>query len=161
MMTFSSAEILESMICALIYGASFAALLSLAMLIKGLVVKSGEIFKEIIGFEKIFPLPRFKEIVFAQGCGAVLSFFAVVSFAVGFSMLSYYSLDGELRLYMLILSFASFYLSKFVFSEVFVKIFLLFFRTFLTCFALLARVFILPIRSLVRRMRKTVHIKHA
>ncbi len=149
MMTFTSQEILLSVLYAIIYGCFFALLLSALLLIKGVIKGGRESLISVIRFDKIFPLPSFSQIQASENPGAFLSAASIILFAVGFSLLSYFSLDGEIRLYMLILSFASFYLSKFVILGIFKKIFTRLIRLIFIALSFVLRIFILPLRDIV------------
>ena len=116
MMTFSAGEIFSSVVYALIYGIAFAMMLSAIKAIKEGVSSSFEYLKKVSSNDNIFSLPRLKRVDFIHRTSAVAHALSILLFAVGFSLLSYLSLDGQIRLYMLILSFASFYMSKNAFS---------------------------------------------
>ena len=110
MMGFSSIEILNSVLFAVIYGAFFAFIYESVRLAL-LVFKSlPKVCSEILVFEKIFPTPPITKAVKSAKTGRPFSFFSVLAFFFGFSVISYISLDGDIRLYMLILSSASFFL---------------------------------------------------
>lgn len=112
MMTFSAGEIFSSVVYALIYGIAFAMMLSAFKAIKEGIYASLEYLKNLSWNDRIFSLPRLKRVDFIHRTSAVAHALSILLFAVGFSLLSYLSLDGQIRLYMLILSFASFYMSK-------------------------------------------------
>ena len=112
MMTFSAGEIFSSVVYALIYGIAFAMMLSAIKAIKEGIYASLEYLKKLSWNDRIFSLPRLKRVNFIHRTGAVAYALSILLFAVGFSLLSYLSLDGQIRSYMLILSFASFYMSK-------------------------------------------------
>lgn len=112
MMTFSAGEIFSSVVYALIYGIAFAMMLSAIKAIKEGIYASLEYLKNISKNDRIFSLPSLKRVNFIHRTDAVAHALSILLFAVGFSLLSYLSLDGQIRLYMLIFSFASFYMSK-------------------------------------------------
>ena len=112
MMTFSAGEIFSSVVYALIYGIAFAMMLSAIKAIKEGIYASLEYLKNLSWNDRIFSLPSLKRVNFIHRTSAVAHALSILLFAVGFSLLSYLSLDGQIRLYMLILSFASFYMSK-------------------------------------------------
>lgn len=119
MMTFTTEEIFSSVIFALAYGAIFAIFLSFTVILKQSIALMLDMLKTTPDFEKILPLPSFGKIKISYKSGVFISVVSIFVFAVGFSLLSYLSLDGQLRLYMFILSFASFYLSKTAFLGIF------------------------------------------
>ena len=112
MMTFSAGEIFSSVVNALIYGIAFAMMLSAIKAIKEGIYASLEYLKNLSKNDRIFSLPSLKRVNFIHRTSAVAHALSILLFAIGFSLLSYLSLDGQIRLYMLILSFASFYMSK-------------------------------------------------
>ena len=154
MMTFSTREIFSSVVFALAYGSIFAMFFSFILAIKGSLALVWNLLKETVKYNKILPLPSFKGAKISIKSGAALSIIAIFSFAIGFSLLSYMSLDGQLRLYMLILSFASFYLSKNVFCDIFTVAFLLALKVVFILFALVVRVVLL----LPKKIYTIVHI---
>lgn len=156
MMTFSAGEIFSSVVYALIYGIAFAMMLSVIKAIKEGIYASLEYLKNISKNDRIFSLPSLKRVNFMHRTGAVAHALSILLFAVGFSLLSYLSLDGQIRLYMLILSFASFYLSKIVFFDFLNKAigFILSSAFFLLC--PLVRMLIYPVKLLVRSAKRMI-----
>ncbi len=149
MITFSFEEILFSILAALCYGLIFSAGLSLFLVIIrvafSIPVAAGEIYR----FEKIFPLPKFKGINTERKCGTVTWILAIAAYWLGFCLVSYLALDGEIRLYMLVLSFASLYLSNSAFSVFFTKLFSYLLRIFLIVLFLFFRLLFAPIKVLI------------
>ena len=152
MMGFDSGEIARSLLWAIIYGAGYSFVLYLLSMLFGLLGSVRDASIKIIRFEKLFPLPSFSE--FKISCHSSWGFtvFSVFLFATGFSLLSYLSLDGEIRIYMLILSFASFYLSKIAFSVIFSHLFAIAFRFFLVLISLPVRIILLLLLYFPRRI---------
>ena len=154
MMSFSLDEILVSIVSAFVYGLIFAFCISLALIIKSLIKGLPCIIREMLFYEKLLPLPQPMRPTGDEKNGPFLLCGSIFLFALGFSLLSYFSLDGEIRLYMLIISFASFYLSNFVFFKTFNKIALLFIRVILNVLAFAIRVIILPIKAIFGFFKK-------
>ena len=127
-MTFSAEEIFSSVIFALAYGAIFAVIFSLTVVMKESLAVFFNMLKNSLRYDKIFPLPSYEKVKISNKTGAFISVVSIFLFAVGFSLLSYLALDGQLRLYMLTLSFASFYLSKIAFFDIFSRVILFAFR---------------------------------
>lgn len=148
MMTFSFAEILRSVFYAIIYGCIFEFCVLVIKLIKGVIEVAGESFQSIIHFKKLMPLPSFSEIKTTDNLGPFLSAALILSFSLGFSLLSYIALDGEIRIYLLLISFASFYLSKFVFFVFLNKLLIRIFRFIFIIFSLAIRLIILPFKTM-------------
>ncbi len=150
MITFTYKEIADSILYAILYGVSFAVFYSALVLVRSIFYSLPDIVKKTVKFDKIFPLPNFSHVGKSTKTGKILSFISPLLFCLGFCVLSYISLDGIIRIYMLILSSASFYLAKIAFYEFFIRIFLLIFRLVLQSFTIIARCLILPIRQIKR-----------
>ena len=123
-MTFTTEEIFSSVIFALAYGVIFAIFRSVVVALKQSVSLMLDMLKTTLDFEKIFPLPSFGKMKINHKSNTFISVVSIFLFAVGFSLVSYLSLDGQIRLYMLVLSFASFYLSKTTFLVIFSRVIL-------------------------------------
>ena len=156
MIGFSFEEIYGSMLYAITWGAVFCAAFSLCGLILGIVGSFGRICRVIFVYEKIFAPPTKEELKIVPRYNALLSFVSVLIFTLGFAVVSYFSLDGVIRLYMLILSFASFYLSKIVFFDFLNKAigFILSSAFLLLC--PLVRLLIYPVKLLVRSAKRMI-----
>lgn len=148
MITFTYKEIADSILYAILYGVSYAVFYSALVLVRSIFYSLPDIVKKTVKFDKIFPLPDFSQVGKSTKTGKILSFISPLLFCLGFCVLSYISLDGIIRIYMLILSSASFYLAKIAFYEFFIRIFLLIFRLVLQSFTIIARCLILPIRQI-------------
>lgn len=117
MIGYSFKEIVFSVICALAYGALFAMLSSF---LSAMIQLARGIPKCIKTTVTMVERPRFRDLKGGIPKGSAPYFLTpllMFIFALGFLLLSYFALDGSLRLYMLFLSFASLYLSKFAFSD--------------------------------------------
>ena len=150
MISFSINEILVSIGYAAGYGVAYSAIFSLCLLIRALIFSLSNILSDIFRFEKIFPLPSFKKHIKLSERGAIFSFLSVIIFALGFILISYFALDGVVRVYMLFFAFAAFYLSKFVLFDFLNKIFVWFFDKLLMLLCLFLRISFAPIRSLFK-----------
>ncbi len=161
MMTFSGQEILLSIVFSLAFGGLFAILFSLILILKEMCLLSLDTLKRTVIFDKIFPLPRLRKIKKSPKCGVILTVFFIFIFMLGFSLLSYFSLDGELRLYMLVLAFASFYLSKFAFFEILGTIFVLLLNAFFAVFSFALRLLAFYPRKMVMRFNNILNKNNA
>lgn len=155
MISFSLGEILGSVIYALAYGVVFSVAFSLCRLIRGILFALPEITIESIKYKKIFPLPNFKQYIDPKIIGPLFGFVWIIIFTLGFILISYFSLDGVIRIYMLLIAFASFYLSNFLFCDILNKILLFILNLILQLFCLILRVIILPFKKLLHI--KTCH----
>ena len=99
MMGFSGREILLSVLYAFLFGLGYSLLYQLILISLEAVKSLPRLAREILGSEKIFPSPSIKKELKDRKFGAVFAFFSVFLFFVGFLLLSYLALDGQLRLY--------------------------------------------------------------
>ena len=148
MIAFTYQEIADSILFAIGFGVGFSVLYSAVLLLRSIIFSLPDIFCSIFVFDKILPLPSFSEIGKGQKVGKILCFFSVVLFFVGFCLLSYIALDGIIRIYMLVLCSAAFYLSKITIFEFFIKVFLFIFRFVLRLFTLVIRIIVSPVKRL-------------
>lgn len=151
MITFGLVEILRSVLMALCFGIGYAIVISFSSCILGAgkMIRSG--FCRIVRFDEKFSLSEFADLKILRNNGATFTFLSVLTFAVLFVLLSYISLDGEIRIYMLVLFFASFYLSNFVFWKISKMIFELILRGLFVLFSIFVRILICPIIWLIRK----------
>ena len=123
MITFGVSEIFASMLYACIYGFLFSSIYSFITALfssfKFLPKKISNIFHKPRLFSS---LKTDRTIIENNPCGTSIACFVII-FALGYVFLSYFALDGLIRLYMLVIAFASFYLSKFVFFGIFTFVF--------------------------------------
>ena len=125
MMGFSASEILNSILYAIGFGLIFSAVYTVLILLSGVVGSIPKVGKEIIIFKKVFPLPDFKSCINFKKVSLPLRLLSVFLFTVGFILISYLSLDGVIRIYMLFFAFATFYLLNFAFFDFLSSIFLI------------------------------------
>lgn len=154
MMSFTMAEILLSILYALIFGVGFSLFAVLMLIVREIVLVFGRMMEMAVDFEKLLPLPTVKNMKINQAPGRLITVLWVIFFSLGFCLLSYLSLDGEIRLYMLILAFASFYLSKFVFFNIFSRLFVFLFGLLFSFLSIILRVIILLLRKTKRSFIK-------
>ncbi len=128
MIWFSPSEIGYSIICSLIYGAVFAALVCFVSLLSTLLSNAKAVLSSFVLPNKV----RIKQSeLLRQAKSDISSFITVlliILFTLGYILLSYYTLDGSMRSYTLLLSVASLLIFRFLFSESVCKIILIFFN---------------------------------
>lgn len=152
MIAFSGREIAYSVISALIFGAGLSVLASL-MEVLGIVFQNMRNFtRDIFKFEKLTELSSVKFNKENQKKAIILRNIGIVAFTVGFILLSYFCLDGIIRIYMVILCFASFYLSKFTFSDFLRRVLIAFISLLYRCLVITLRLLLYPIILLFRRL---------
>ncbi len=148
MIAFTQREVAESIIYAIAFGALYAAVYSAMLLLRTIASDIPDIFHKMLKFDKILPIPDFKTVANNKKTGKIFAFLSVFLFSIGFCILSYTSLDGDLRLYMLVLSSASFYLAKMTFNNFLNKAFLFVFRLILRVITIVLRCFVKPFKMI-------------
>ena len=159
MISFTHAEILSSCIWAVMYGLFYCVLYCISVSLTNLLSCLPGDIKSMLGFERIFPLPKFKHEK-TKSIGSLLIIILVFLYGLGFSLISYAALDGEIRLYMLVLSFASFYLSKNVFFNFEQSTIRLIYVALLKIISLLIRLLVVLKRRIVFVFRKIITHKN-
>lgn len=143
--------ILHSIFFATIYGVLFAITSTIVSIMISLLSKLPEIIREVFVYDGLFSNPKF---LLSKNTPTSFSTFAsVLCFTLGFIILSYYSLDGEIRIYMFIISTASYYLARFAFCAFFEKIFSLNIRVFLQALIYFLRAILYPFVYFVRKIK--------
>ena len=116
-MSFTREEIIFSVISSLAYGVLFSVLFCIVKISREIGLVFLRQFTAALNLNGKSDNTEQKPSNSGGDIGAFTIVFLSIAFTVGFCLLSYLSLDGEIRLYMLVLSFASFYLSKFAFFD--------------------------------------------
>ena len=153
-MHFSIGEIFISIICSLIYGALFFVFYTATVIIKVQLEDAKAIIKIAFVYDKIFKKPTINIGRSEKSCGNLLSFLLVSLFSVGFILLSYYALDGCVRIYVLLLSLFSFFALKWLLFEKTVSLFEHITYWILCVFVILLRMFTFPILRFLRYLKK-------
>lgn len=113
MMHFTVSEIFSSVLFAFIFGAGCAFLYMLALSIFDQLAYILLFPKYIFCYsEKILSIPPKTNSGRKEKGSPVLTFFSIIIFTLGFILLSYFALDGSIRLYMLVISLSSLFLVK-------------------------------------------------
>ncbi len=148
MISFSTGEIMISVGYAILWGIVFSAAYALCILLVGLMRSLPKIVRDIFVFDKILPTPSFASYLSIGKRGAFFSFASVVIFTVGFNIISYFSLDGVIRIYMLIISSAAFYVSKIVLFDILSKLLLWLISALLMMLCVVFRLLVTPLKWL-------------
>ncbi len=153
MIYFTAGEIFRSLIYGAIYGVLCALLCffirAFRLILKDVVACVRQIFfwKKIS--DKIILDGSFDNIS-PSSAGVIVE---IVSFTLGFILLSYIALDGLIRVYLLITVSASFYLSKMAIFGVFKRFFVRAFRLLLIFLTMIVRTALSPVCIFCRKMR--------
>ena len=146
MIGYTSYELIWSVAHALIYGAFFAFVYQLALILRGLIVSIPSLLCEVVFYEEFFVPPRLKDHIEGGKTGSLFAFFSLLSYFLGFILLSYYSLDGQIRLYMLAITSASLYIFNISFCVVLRAVITFLLDVLLVVVAITVRIILLPIK---------------
>lgn len=153
MMGFSGREILLSALYAMIYGFTFSLAYEMVIIFSRTLKFLPNLIREIICAEKVLPSPSIKERIKSAKEGGTFAFFSVFLFFIGFLLLSYFSLDGQLRLYMMIIASAAFYIFNSAFCVVLRGLFTILFDTLVLAISTVIRILLLPIKRFVLSLK--------
>ena len=157
MILFDYNDVLLSMLYALIFGFSFAFVYSIILLIKRALVSLPSIVKDVFFLQKSITAKSFDYLLNNVIPGRLLLAFSIVIYGIGFFLLSYVVLDGQIRIYMLIISFAAFYLSKFAFYDLIFKILIRLCIVFLKGLTIVIRWIFHPIKKCLFAFRVQIN----
>lgn len=166
-MTFYSLyEILASTLHAAIYGLAFALFTVLANATSKELARLIALPREIFCYNgKILEMPNLSFVFKSNGktqriSKGIFVFLSVFLFTLGFVLLSYYSLDGSIRLYMLAISIIVMICSKpFLYKSIFILIDKLF-KSFLVIFVITLRILTIPIVKFLIFIKKIILKEH-
>lgn len=147
MIGFSLKEILSSVLFAIAFGSGYSVLYLLLLSLRILPLEIGRVFLKIRGSDSILPPPKVIIKIKEEFTGRIFLFASVILFSVCFLLLSYVSLDGQIRLYMLIFYSASFFLSKFAFCSILEKVASLILLPIIAVISCLFRAFFIAVKK--------------
>lgn len=165
MIPFTTLEILLSVVSASVFGAIFAFLdIILEILsLEGEHIK--RIREHIFGPQKIISIPKRvgteneKTKEKYKYIGELITFFKVIIFTVGFILLSYYALDGVVRVYLLVFGVVFFLALRCLFEKSILKIADSLFLLLYGAFIILLRIFCRPTEYFVNKIRGIISDK--
>ena len=147
MITFTQREILFSVICAFFYGSIFA---SIKAVIDSSILYSKKFFdslKRTFEYDKTFHSFKILRSTDNRSSGPILTFAYILIFFMGYLLLSYLVCDGIIRIYVLLICFASFYLLKNALFRVFEVLFLFVFNFLLGILCVFLRLVAFPFKK--------------
>ena len=121
MMHFSMTEVLWSLIYALIFGGCFFLFYIAAVVLKSECKRITTLPRLIIKYDKIFEKQAINKSRTDCSLGAVTKASLVILYSLGFVLLSYYALDGCVRMYLLFLSITTFLFLKIVLEDIILR----------------------------------------
>ncbi len=127
MIHFSTGEMLFSLLYAIAFGVGFFLLFAAVSVLKKQIKRIAALPILLVRYDKILEKPTKNKSRNADEAGAAMTFIFVILFALGFILLSYYALDGCVRIYILLLALVGFILPKGLLYE---RLFLIFDRIF-------------------------------
>lgn len=152
MIVFTSQEIAFSLLCAVIFGVLFSVICSLMTVLFSLLKKIRTFPHDIIKYDKISSVTVSKTPSSAKKTSLAGKIFGIILFTVGFVLLSYLCLDGTIRVYMIFLSIASFYLSKVAFFDFLQKALIVLTDILYRYVVVIFRVFLYPLSFIFRKI---------
>ena len=153
MIAFSTYETIISVLYAALYGACFCILYSLMIIIRNIINSLVDLMENIVCYDKIFVLPKGIVSKNDRNIGASFLFISIILYVIGIVLVSYAALDGIIRLYMIIISSALFFLLKFAFFNKFNKILFAIFDYFLSFVCVLMRIILFPAKFLYDKIK--------
>ncbi len=162
MSVFSAYSVFSSIVFSLLYGA-FCATLSLACALIWHLIRSFRRIASTWAFYNngIFSRPREifieeRKIKKVRVLAEVGAFFKVLLFTIGFILLSYISLDGEIRIYTLAVSLSSYLLLRRFFLSTLLSFVLVGLETLVSYLSVILRIFLyIPVRT-VKSVKKLI-----
>lgn len=120
MIPFNFIDVVTSLFSFFLYGLAF----SLLITIFNLCLSLPEIIFRILKNESFATIYS----DFIKTSGSLSIFISIISFSFGFLLISYLSVDGLIRIYFLLMSIISVWISKKIFAKLFLRLFYIFIR---------------------------------
>ena len=147
MISFTTEEVLFSLLCGVLYGFVFSLFNELIGIFVTFIFANAKLFRSILKYENIFEKNEFL-IRKKREYSSFLTATIIVLFFFGFILLSYITLDGVIRLYLLFVSFAAFYLSKITVCKMIGGVLLRLLNLLFSVFLISFRILLLPFRKI-------------
>ena len=150
-MSFAWSEIVTGMVSAAIYGSLFA---FVVCFVRTCIAMADDILKGIRAVflykGNAFDVSEFTSAarVHKTVDGEIIRAFWVILYTLGFFVASYIGFDGEIRLYMLLISICSFYIIKTLVGITIEKLIFVIIRLVLRLFVPLTRILFYPLRAI-------------
>ncbi len=161
---FTALETLLSMFSAAVFGLIFSVL---DIILKILTVEMRHVMnikEHLFSKSNIFKIPKKKEETVFKGSGGRLfgevgAFLKCVIFVIGFILLSYYALDGAIRLYLLVSAVFFFYVLRGVCNKTLFRIMDSIFVFLYGLIIVLMRIAMLPFMYTIKALNKRISKK--
>ena len=154
MIGFSEQELIISALYAVIYGILFSFAYRLFSILIHVIKEAPRLCSEVVFANKIFPAVKINSRLGNGKNGPISAFFSTVLYFIGFLLLSYFCLDGQLRVYMLVISSASLYVFNFAFFVILSRIAIILTDGILFLVSTAVRLVILPFKFIFTVNRK-------
>ncbi len=153
---FTISEIFLSILYAFAFGAAYELILISALVLKQQLLLLGElpsaIFKykgKLLSVKEYFTAKeKYENRKSSKIATEIYTFIKVAVFSFLFLFLSYYALDGEVRLYMLVCSIISMNVVKYLLTSTFIPVSERFFKAVLCGIIIFLRIVFFPIRKI-------------
>ncbi len=157
MMYFSIAEIFLSLLYASIFGGGFFLFYIVVKVLKREVKKISFLPGLLIRYDKILEKPTINRGRINYSFDSMISAILAIIYSLGFLLLSYYALDGCLRIYLLFVSLAAFLIPKKLLTERLLWLTEKLFDSVFYLVTILLRIAIFPFLRLVLRFKAKKH----
>lgn len=158
MIAYTRYEIIKSMLDASILGICMCIFSTIIELFEELVPIIKSVAIGLVKYDKLISTIKIEHRM-QRSKSSIRHFFSIIVFSIIFMLLSYYSLDGQIRLYMMIILFASFYVSKITFLSFFKKILVNFLDMFFSITCIFLRIVLLPLKiTCIQKRQKEVFL---
>lgn len=165
MIYFAAEEIYTSVLYAIIYGFVFAIISRLSRLLIEEIRLARHLVTAVIRYEKIFDPPIALKYS-AEKCkldgmsGRIFKFCEILTFGIGYILLSYLALDGLHRVYILIISLIAYFLAERLISVTLLKALILIIELIMTLIVYIFRILLKPIIKIHSYFaEKTINIR--
>ena len=160
MIYFTTDEIWQSLLISAFYGILFATASGLFVSLKCTVFDVCDCLKQITIYKKLTNKVVFKQNSLVYSKSAAEIFLYIVAFFLGYVLTCYVSLDGVLRVYVLVIALISYFVFKKIFIDKIILIFRLIFRVLLSIFTIIIRIIAHPLRRIYPKTVLKIVEKH-
>ncbi len=157
MIWFSGIEIFLSLSSSVIYGAVFALFVCFFFLLSTLIKNGKKAFVSALDPKSRRIRSKQLEVYLKKELSATGKFFLILLYTLGYVLLSYYSLDGCVRIYTLLFSLLSLFVFKLLLSDSVLRLILLLFNRLIVILALILSIFAYPFKKLYIKKYNITH----
>ncbi len=159
MIAFSTYETIISVLYAVLYGACFCILYSLMIILRNIINSLVDLMRNIVCYDKIYVMPKGIVSKNDRNISASFLLISVILYVIGIVLVSYAALDGIIRLYMIIISSALFFLLKNAFFSKLNRLFFVIFDYFMALGCILMRIVLFPVKFFYNKIKNYFSIR--